>query len=156
MSKINWSGDHLIQRVRGHYEELGYIKLEPNSKTCVLWLKDTFGVASTAGAYIRADEYPSMDIAKSKALSAPSVRIWHAIWMRGVVKREAEYELDNHWEELSANARTVPSKEGFRGRLRAYLDRLPFDKIKELFRKIGTSALNQAIAEIVKRLLKGD
>ena len=74
MSGINWSENRLIQRVRGHEEELGYIEFEPNSKTYVLWLKDTFGVANTAGAHIRADEYSSMAVAKAEALNAPSVR----------------------------------------------------------------------------------
>ena len=54
MSGIRWSGNRLIQRVRGHEEELGHVSLEPHSKTCVLWLKDSFGVANTAGADIRA------------------------------------------------------------------------------------------------------
>ena len=40
--------------------------------------------------YIRADEYPSMAVARATALSAPSVFIWHLIWMRGLVKLEAE------------------------------------------------------------------
>ena len=43
MSGIRWSGNRLIQRVRGQEEELGYLELEPESTTCVLWLKDTFG-----------------------------------------------------------------------------------------------------------------
>lgn len=155
MSGIYLSGNRLIQRVRDREEELGHIELEPNSESCVLWLKDTFGVASTAGAYIRVDEYPSMDIAKAESLSAPSVFIWHVIWMRGVLKREAEQELYDHWEEFSAEATTVPSKEGLRDRLRGYLDRLPGDKAKELFNKIATEAFKQVIAEIVKLLLKG-
>ena len=75
MSGIRWSGNRLIQRVRGQEEELGYLELEPESTTCVLWLKDTFGVATTAGAHIRADEYPSVAVAKAGALDAPSVRI---------------------------------------------------------------------------------
>ena len=156
MSGIRWSGNRLIQRVRGHEEELGHVSLEPHSKTCVLWLKDSFGVANTAGADIRADEYPSMAVAKAGALDAPSVRIWHLIWMRSVVKREGEQELDDHWEEISASAKTVPSKEGFRDRLRAYLDRLPRDKIEVLFQKVGTTALTHIVAELVKGWLNGD
>ena len=100
------------------------------------------GLRTPLALNIRADEYPSMAVAKAAALDAPSVRIWHLIWMRSVVKREGEKELDDHWEEISASAKTVPSKEGFRDRLRAYLDRLPRDKIEGLFQKVGTTALN--------------
>ena len=131
MSGISWSGNRLIQRVRDHEEELGYISLEPNSGDCVLWLKDTFGVATTAGAHIRADQYSSMDVAEALALNSPSVFIWHLIWMRGVLKREAEQELDDHWEEISASAESASVKEGLRDRLRAHLDRLPCDKVQE-------------------------
>ena len=155
MSGIQLSGNRLTQRIRGCQEEFGYIEFKPSSDTCVLWLKDTFGVANTAGAYIRADEYPSLEVAKSKVLSAPSVFIWHLIWMRGVLKREAEKELEDHWEQLSAND-AVPSKQSLKDRLRAHLDRLPSDKVKKLFGKIGTVALTQAIAEIIKRFLNGE
>ena len=156
MSGVGWSGNRLIQRVKGREEELGYIGLEPSSGKYVLWLKDTFGVATTSGAYIRGEEYPSIDVARAQALDAQLVFIWHLIWMRGVVKREAEQELDDKWEELSADAGTVPSREGLKDRLRAHLDRLPGDRIPELFKKLGTVALTQAVGEIVKRVLNGD
>ena len=156
MSGIQWSGNRLIHRVRGHEEELGYVSLEPDSNSYVLWLKDTFGVATTAGAHIRGGEYPSLAVAKAEALDAPSVFIWHLIWMRSVVKREAEQELDERWEEVSATTTTVASKERLKDRLRAHLDRLPREKIMELFRKVGTTALPQVVTEIVKRWLNGD
>lgn len=156
MSGVGWSGNRLIQRVRGREEELGYIGLEPDSGKHVLWLKDTFGVATSAGAYIRGEEYPSADVARAQALDAQLVFIWHLIWMRGVVKREAEQELDDKWEEMGADARTVPGREGLKDRLRAHLDRLPVDRIQELFKKLGTVALTQAVSEIVKRILNGD
>ena len=156
MSGVRWSGNRLIQRVRSREEELGYIGLEPDSGKYVLWLKDTFGVATTAGGHIRGEEYPSMDVARARVLDAQLVFIWHLIWMRGVVKREAELELDERWEEMSADARTVPNREGLKDRLRAHLDRLPGDKIQELFKKLGTVALTQAVSEIVKRILNGD
>ena len=156
MSSIHLSGNRLVQRIRDREEELGYIELEPSSGNCVLWLKDTFGVAITAGSYIRADEYPSLEVAKSKALTAPSVvLIWHLIWMRGVLKREAEKEVDEHWEQLSAED-CVPSKQSLKDRLRAHLDRLPGDKVKELFGKVGTVVFNQVITEIIKRFLNGE
>ena len=84
------------------------------------------------------------------------VFIWHLIWMRSVVKREAEQELDDKWEEVGADVRAVPNREGLRDRLRAHLDRLPSDRIQELFKKVGTVALTQAVSEIVKRVLNGD
>lgn len=155
MSSIHLLGNRLTQWIRGHQEELGYIELDPSSDKCVLLLKDTFGVAIAPGAYIPADEYPSLESAKSQVLSTPSVFIWHLIWMRGVLRREAEEELEDQWEELSANG-TALSKRVVRDRLRAHLDRLPIDMVKVLFGKIGTVALTQAIAEIIKRYLNGE
>ena len=76
--------------------------------------------------------------------------------MRSVVKREAEQELDERWEEVSATTTTVASKERLKDRLRAHLDRLPREKIMELFQKVGTTALTQVVSEIVKRWLNGD
>ena len=152
MSVIHLSGNRLTQQIGGRQEELGYIELESSSDRYVLWLRDTFGVANSAGAYIRADEYPSLEVAKSNVLSAPSVFIWHLIWTRDVLKREAEKELEKQWGQLSANG-PVPSKQSLQDRLRAYLDRLPRDKFEELFEKIRTVAFNQAIAEIIKRFL---
>ena len=156
MSGVRWSGNRLIQRVRGREEELGHIGLEPDSGKYVLWLKDTFGVATSAGAYIRGEEYSSIDAARAQALDAQLVFIWHLLWMRGVVKHEAEQELDKKWEEIGADARTVADREGLKDRLRAHLDRLPVDRIQELFKKLGTVALTQAVSEIVKRILSGD
>ncbi len=101
MSSIHLSENRLTQRIRGHQEELGYIELEPCSDKFVLRLNDTFGVATTAGAYILADEYPSLEAAKSDVLTAPSVSIWHLIWTRGVLKRDAEKELEGQREQLS-------------------------------------------------------
>ena len=155
MSRITWSENRLIQQVGNQEEELGRIELDANSQTCVLWLRDTFGVANTVGTYIRADEYPSMDIARAEALNAPSVFIMHLIWMRGVVKREAEQVLDDHWEELSESVEEIPEKEGLKDRIRAYVDRLPGDKIQELFEKVGTAALKQVIDELIKHFLTG-
>ena len=156
MSRIGWSGNRMIQRVRGREEELGYIRLEAESGKCVLWLKDTFGVATTAGSYIHGEEYPSLDLAKAQALDTQLVFIWHVIWMRGVVKREAELVLDEGWEEMNAGATTVPNREGLKDRIRAYIDRLSADKTQELFEKLGTAALKQAVIEIMKRIVNGD
>ena len=155
MSSVHLSENRLTQQIRGCQEELGYLEVEPSSDGCVLWLKDTFGVANSAGAYIRADEYSSLEVAKSNVLSAPTVFIWHLIWMRGVLKREAEKELKEQWEQLSAND-AIPSKQSLQDRLRAHVDRLSIDKVKELFGKIGTVALTQAISEIIKRFLNGE
>ena len=37
MSGIQWSGNRLIHHVRRHEEELGYVSLEPDSNSYVLW-----------------------------------------------------------------------------------------------------------------------
>ena len=155
MSAITLSESRLIQRVGDQEEELGRIELDANSNTYVLWLKDTFGVANTAGTYIRADEYPSMAVARAEALNAPSVFIWHLIWMRGLVKLEAERVLDDHWEEISEGFECVLEKESLKDRIRALIDRLPVEEVKELFKNVGTSALVQVIAKLVERLLTG-
>ena len=64
MSSIKWTGDRLIQEVRDREEEFGYISNELDSIIYVLGLKDTFRVATTTGAYIRADRDPSKAVAK--------------------------------------------------------------------------------------------
>ncbi len=152
MSFIQLSRNRIVQRLRGKEEELGRIELDTNSQTYVLWLRDTFGVATTAGALIRADEYPSLDDAKAKVLQARSVFIWHCIWMRGIIKREAERELDERWEEFVASAEAAPTKASMKDRIRAAIDRLPADKIQELFEKLSTAALTQALKEIIDNL----
>ena len=155
MSSIRLSGNRIVQRLRGNEEELGRIELDPNSQTYVLWLRDTFGVANTAGALIRADEYPSLDDAKAKVLQAPSVFIWHCVWMRSVVKHEAERVLDEHWDELGAGIGAASTKASMTDRIRALIDRLPRDKLGELFEKIGTAALMQALKEFMEGLIGG-
>lgn len=156
MSGIHLSGNRLTQRIQDREEELGHIELEPSSDKCVLWLKDTFGIASTAGAYIRAEEYPSLDAAKSNVLSAPSLFIWHLVWIRNVLQREAEKELDQKWEELISDTDNFPKKQSIRDKLRAHLDRLSGDKIVTLFGKIGTVALTQVITEVVKKYFEDE
>ena len=71
--------------------------------------------------------------------------------LRSDVKREAEQELDDKWDEITADAETCPGKDGLRDRLRAHIDRLPYDKIQELFKKIGRPLL---LAKMVKELIK--
>ena len=150
MSSIRWSENRLIESVGENEEELGRIKPEPDSGKYVLWLKDTFGLAGTAGTYIKADEYPSLEVAKSEALEAPSVFIWHLIWMRGVLKREAEKALEDKWEQFCADAPDLSAlnKQNTKDRLRAHLDRLTSDKVKELFKEIGKAALIQAVIKL--------
>ncbi len=151
MSSIHLWGTRLIQGVKGHEEELGCIRHEPDANCYALWLKDSFGVASTASSYIRADEYPSLEVAKSKVLHAPSVFIWHLVWMRGVVKRESEKVLEEQWETLNADFANLPSKQNITDRLLAHLDRMPMERVKALFPLIGKKALEQTIIEIVKK-----
>ena len=75
MSSIIWQGDRLFQRVANDEEELGYVSLENDSGTYVLWLKDTCGVLGMN--YIRGDEFSSMTEAKAGAAVSPSAFIMH-------------------------------------------------------------------------------
>lgn len=77
MSSVTWKENRLLQHVGKHDEELGYVAFDQNSKTYVLWLKDTCGVLGLNGGHIRGDEFPSMTAAKQKAASSPSVFILH-------------------------------------------------------------------------------
>lgn len=144
------SGDRLIQRVRGHEEELGRIRFEPSSMTYVLELKDTFGLIVPRGGFVRADEYHTMAEAKANAAFSPAVSIWHLIWMRSVVKREAEQVVDDRWDEIGAGAATGATKASVKDGLRAHLDRLPAAKIKKLFETIDRVA---AFADRIRELM---
>ena len=93
-----------------------------------------------------------MVMAKANAAGSPCAVMWHLIWMRGVVKREAEQSLAENWEEIDAIATTGSSKDVLTDRLRAYLDREPIAEIRKLFQHGGKIAFNQAIIELVKRL----
>ena len=64
-----------------HVEELGYVALEQNTETYVLWLKDTCDMLGLNGGYIRGDEYPSMVSAKKSAASSVSAQLVHHMWM---------------------------------------------------------------------------
>ncbi len=156
MSSICWSENRLVVSIRGQEEELGYIEQEPHSGKYVLWLKDTFGVATSAGSYLKAEEYPSLKAARSRAESPQSiVFIWHLIWMRGVLKREAERELEDNWDEFCADDPDLSklNKQSAKDGVRAHLDRLASDKVKEQIIKIGKGALfAQKIIEIIKDL----
>ena len=132
--------------------ELGRVRFEPSSKTYVLWLKDTFGVTGPRGGYVRADEYHTMAEAETQAVRAPCVFIWHLIWMRGVVKREAEQALDDRWDEIEAATGAEVTQARAKDRVRASLDRLRGDKIPDLFEKAVQGALTHWIIEAIKKL----
>lgn len=156
MSSITWKEENrLFQHVGTHEEELGYVALDQNSKTYVLWLKDTCGVLGLNGGYIRGDEFPSMSVAKQKAASSPSAFILHYIWMRNVVKRETIRALDDHWDEISPNLPHDTSKDDLREKISRYIKQLPIEKIKDLAGKIGEGVIVSTIIELVKRLLGG-
>ena len=88
MSTMKWDGNRIMQQVGRGKEELGYIGFDENTKTWVLWLKDTCGVLGLNGGDIRGDEYASDEEAKDKAMGSPSAFIMHYIWIRRVAKRQ--------------------------------------------------------------------
>ena len=85
MSSIVWDGDNLLQRVGDLIEELGHVKYHENSKTYVLWLKDTRGVFGMKNGYIQGDIFPSMEDAKQYAASSTSASLFHHMWMVGLL-----------------------------------------------------------------------
>ena len=90
--------------------------------------------------------------AKANAAFAPAVFIWHLIWMRGVVKREAEHVLDDRWDEIEAATGAEVTQATAKDGVRAYLDRLRGDKIPDLFEKAVQGALTHWIIEAIKKL----
>ena len=155
MSWIRLSGNRLTRTVRGREEELGRIEPESGSDLCVLWLKDTFGVVSAAGMNIRADEFPSMDSARRNVLASPTVYIWHQVWVRCVLKREAERELEVLWDRLGVGG-TAPSRQVAKDWLRGHLDRLPIDDVMRLFGQIATARFSKAVEELIERHLRDE
>lgn len=157
MSTITWKEkNRLFQRVGTHEEELGYVALDQNSGTYVLWLKDTCGVLGLNGGYMRGDEFPSMAAAKQKAASSPSAWILHYIWVRNVVKQEALRALDNHWEEISPNLPHDTSKDDLREKILRYLEQLPIDEIKAWAEKIkDVYKIVSTIIELTKSVMGG-
>ncbi len=134
-------------------KELGYVKLDQNSNTCVLWLKDTFGVVTgSPGGYIRGDEFPSMAFAKQKATSSASAFILHYIWMRNVAKKQVSQAVDYHWDEISKNLPSDTNKDDLLDKLRTYLDRLTNEKVKDLSERVLTNVAIQTIVELLKKL----
>lgn len=115
MSTIRISGTKLFFKVGDREEEVGYLE-ESESGKCVLWLKDIFGLISDEGeSYYRADEYTSINSAKFNVVHAVSVQLWHLIWMRERVKREAEKQFasegTNLQDKISAMLNRLPNKE---------------------------------------------
>ena len=151
MSSIIWKGDYLSQHLRDYEGELGYVKLDQNSNTYVLWLKDTFGVVmGTPDAYIRGDEFPSMVVAKQKAALSASAFILHCIWMRNVVKKQTLQAVNDHWDEISTKLPSDTNKDDLLDKLRKYIDRLTNEKVKDLGEKVATSVVVQTILELLK------
>ena len=156
MSSIRLFENRLIQEVRGVKKELGCVELEPETGKYVLWLKDEFGVALTAGSRIRADEYLSLEAAKSEVLMSWSVFIWHLIWMRNVLKDEIEKELRQNWDDYSADG-IGSSIQVIMDRFRAYIDRLPIDIVKKTLKTIDNAAgIVQMIKELIEKFQNGE
>ena len=55
MSTITWQGNRLIQRItsKNREEELGKVEFDENTKSYVLWLKDTHNLFKTNYGYVR-------------------------------------------------------------------------------------------------------
>ena len=81
MSSVTWQGNRLIQNAGDHVEELGYVSLDQNTNTYVLWLKDTCNVFGLNGGYLRGDEFPSLASAKHNAAFSTSANLVHHMWM---------------------------------------------------------------------------
>ena len=86
MSSVVWDSDTVLQKVGKNIEELGHVKLDPNSNTAVLWLRDTQNVFGVNGGYVRGDEFPTMTDAKENAADSMSARLLHQTWLAGLVK----------------------------------------------------------------------
>ena len=92
MSTITWQGNRLIQRItsKNREEELGKVEFDENTKTYVLWLKDTHNFFKTNYGYVRGDEYGSLDLAKEKAAQSVSASLLHHLWMMPKTKQEVK------------------------------------------------------------------
>ncbi len=86
MSDMNWQGNRLI--IREKQGELGYIGLDENTGTYVLWLKDHDGVfLNPPGSYIRGDEWATLSEAKKNAPHSASARLAHLVWIKSMPHR---------------------------------------------------------------------
>ena len=155
MSSITWNGDRIMQRIGNDAEELGYVGLDNNSGTYVLWLKDTCGVLGPHGGYIRGDEFASMPEAKDKAPLSPSASIMHYIWMRRAAKRQVIEALDEHWDEISSELDSDIRKETLCARISEHLAQLPIDEIKKWSERIRDGLVVNVLVELIKNLLGG-
>ena len=155
MSSITWDREQLVQRVGNDSEELGYVSLDSNSATYVLWLKDTVGVLDLNGGYIRGDEYASMADAKSNAAASPSAFIMHYIWMRRLTKRRVIEALDEHWDIISSELEGHAEKQILSDRISEYVDQLSGDEIKKWGKKISDGLIVSALIDLVKSLFMG-
>lgn len=86
MSSLIWDGDRIFQKVGKDIEELGHVKIEPNSGKAVLWLRDTRDVFAVNGGYVRGDEFATMADAKRGAAMCASANLLHLMWLAGLPK----------------------------------------------------------------------
>ena len=101
MSSIYWENGRLMQRVGDTEEELGHMEIDLNSKTHVLWLKDTCNVFSETTSYIQGDEFSSLDEAKLKAIESKSVGHFHLMWLYSLKKKHPDNsEIKERYEEI--------------------------------------------------------
>ena len=153
MSSITWKENYLFQHVKDHKEELGYVKLDQNSNTYVLWLKDTFGVVlGTPGAYIRGDEFSSMAVAKRKAALSASAFIVHCIWTRNIVKQATVQSFDEYWDEISSELDGKANKDNLKDEISRHIDGLQKEEAVEWFEKIRDGFIVQMVVDFFKNL----
>lgn len=83
MSGMHWRANHLVQTIGDKQGELGYLELDENSGTYVLWVKDHDGVfLNPAGLYVRGDEWTTLREAKEKAPLSASARLAQLMWKK--------------------------------------------------------------------------
>ena len=150
MSSINWNGNRVMQRVGNDAEELGYVDLDSNSGTYVLWLKDTCGVLDLSGGYIRGDEFESMSDAKNEAASSPSAFIMHYIWLRRATRNRAIEAVDEHWDEISSQLDGDETKATVSARICEFWNQLPSGEIEKWAGRIVTVG---GLVNLIKELL---
>ena len=150
MSSITWNGLKLVQRLGHDSEELGMVRPDDTSSGYVLWLKDTCGVLDLNGGYIRADEFPSLDDAKSGAALSSSAFIMHYIWMRIIAKRRTLEALDEHWDDIASAIPHGIDRDALRDRVSKHLDRLPIDQIRQWGTRIRDGVIVSALVELIR------
>ena len=153
MSSIHRSEKLLMQRIGNRTDELGYIDWDPNSESCVLWLKDTCGVLGLRGGYIRGESFESEQYAMDNAMSSPSASVMHFLWIRFAVKEEIDDAISENWDEISSELSGNIQRKFVRDKVAEYLNGVSVDELKKWGKKIRDGVVVSAIIELTKRIL---